>query len=413
MVSKNGLFLIFFVLGALLVRTLWFNHYLNFSTDQALFSDKALEIWRNKSIVLIGPSISFHYIGRDFYQGSITYYFQLIFLLLGKFNPIVSSYLFTVFASFMIIPLYYGVKLLNNQKSALVISALYAFFPLYVDHTRFFWNPNFQLSLLPLLILTMGFYEKKKTPLLFFLIGLISGALLLFHYQFIVCIVGLLIYYFCFKKVVGKFSIVYLGGMFVGFSPLIIFEVRNQFYNTQTLFLYITHLKEIVMNDGSSSISPHYFLSISLLLIIFLLFFISKKISLFHTLLFAGLLFMGSFFYYAKMPDRSFGMKNNWNYLDEERTHSFIVHEGLHNYNVANLGYDTMATVQKFLLNRDGSTEHFDDYYHNKYLFIISDTSHYMKNPAYEVNTFKPSKIIKIWKINTMYSLYLLQRISS
>ncbi|MCA9372177.1 hypothetical protein KC726_04745, partial [Candidatus Woesebacteria bacterium] len=59
-----------FFLG-LLTRSLHYSEYLNFSTDQALFATKSLELWRSKAITLIGPSISFKFIGRELFQGSL------------------------------------------------------------------------------------------------------------------------------------------------------------------------------------------------------------------------------------------------------------------------------------------------------------------------------------------------------
>ena len=199
LIKKEITILILFVVVFISIRSIHFSSHLNFSTDQASFSMTALELWRDKKITLIGPAISYHYIGRDLYQGSTTYYFQLLFLLLGKFDPVASSYFFMVFASLMIFPLYFGVKFLAGKRAAIFMIILYALLPFYIDYTRFFWNPNYQFVLFPILVLFMGFYARSKKPLFYFLIFATAGILLLFHYQFIFIIVGLVIYYL-FKK---------------------------------------------------------------------------------------------------------------------------------------------------------------------------------------------------------------------
>ena len=103
-------------------------------------------------------------------------------------------------------------------------------------------------------------------------------------------------------------------------------------------------------------------------------------------------------------------MVENWDYPSEFKTYQIIRSQHLPNYNIANLAYDTLAQVQKYLHRKDGIILQFDDYRTNKYLFVITATTHFMNNPAYEVNTFKPSRLVKTWPINDYYSLYLLER---
>lgn len=405
LMKKEITILILFVAIFISIRSIHFSSHLNFSTDQASFSTTALELWRNKKITLIGPSISYHYIGRDLYQGSITYYFQLVFLLLGKFDPVVSSYFFMVFASLMIFPLYFGAKFLAGKRVAIFMIILYALLPFYIDYTRFFWNPNFQFVLSPILILFMGLYARSKKPLLYVLIFVTSGVLLLFHYQFIFIIVGLVIYYL-FKKFSAKYFALSIGGILIGFSPIITFEIRNHWYNLQTLILFIKNFKKT-----PSSLNLHYFLSISLFGILMLLWVARKKISTRLLITITIILFVVDLFMYAPSPAHGFGMAADWNYPSEKKVNDIIRQENRINYNIANLAYNAVSAVQKYLLKKDGVVIDFDDYYHNKYLFVVSREENFMTDPAYEINTFVPSKRLKKWKINETYSLYLLERL--
>jgi len=135
----------------ILVRSLHFTDSLNFSTDPALFATKALEIYRNKEVLLIGPTFSINLNGRYAFQGSVIYYYQLMFMLLGSWDPVKASYAFMIICALMTIPLYSGVKRLANERTAMLMAIIYALFPFYVNYTKFLWNPNFQLSLLPVL----------------------------------------------------------------------------------------------------------------------------------------------------------------------------------------------------------------------------------------------------------------------
>src|SRR3990167_2234394 len=129
----NTKIVIFLILVNILIRSVNYSEHLNFSFDQACTSTRALEIWRNKEMTLVGPGSSIVTGGKQILQGSINYYFLLIFLLLGNFDPTISSYIFMLFSAFMLIPLYYGLKLLLNDKVAVLISIIYSLFPLYID----------------------------------------------------------------------------------------------------------------------------------------------------------------------------------------------------------------------------------------------------------------------------------------
>ena len=246
-IKKEKVYIFLIILLGLIIRSLNFSYFLNFSTDQALFATKSLEIWKNKEITLVGPPISYSYFGRNLFQGSITYYFQLLFLLPAKFDPIISSYLFMIFSVFMGIPLYYGVKILISKKSALLILILYNFLPFYIDYSRFLWNPNFQFSLTPLLILFMGFFKKENKSFLLFTVGFLAGLLSLFHYQYLIIIFGLGIYYFFIKKNSLRNLFMFLVGIIGGFLPMIVFELKNNFYNLQTLFFYLNNINKKIL----------------------------------------------------------------------------------------------------------------------------------------------------------------------
>ena len=105
-------------------------------------------------------------------------------------------------------------------------------------------------------------------------------------------------------------------------------------------------------------------------------------------------------------------MSDNWNYISEEKAFRLIKAQKISNFNVANTIYDTKASVQKYLLRRDAVIINEEDYYNNKYLFVISTNKDtFTGNRAYEIETFKPSVIVSNWKINDYYKLYLLKRI--
>lgn len=414
---KKYLFVIVFIILFATIRDLHFADHLNFSTEQAEFSLKALDLWESKNIELIGPPISFRLDGRYVFQGSITYYAMIPFLLAGGKDPVTSSYLLMLFAAVGIVPLFLGTKKLIDQNAAIIMSALYALAPMYIDYTRFFWNPNFQLILTPWLIFALSLFvgAKKHRALLSGLCGVLSGVFLLFHYQYVLVIIGLLTFIaFVSKKQKGVLVSAYLAGTVIGFSPMLIFEIRNEFYNFQTILLFLQHLGS-VLPKNSSTLTAHYFLAPSLFLVILALYFSKDRLDTRIMTIGIVTLALFSFWTYGQKPAQGFGMAENWNITDEEVAFEIIANErvtsDIENYNVANLIYNTTSQVQRYF-HRINNLSLDTDYYKNEYLYVLTqkDRTDYLEDAAYEVNTFQPSTLIDTWEINETYAMHLLQR---
>lgn len=407
----------FLILGLLItfifIRSLNFSEYLNFSADQGFFSLKSLQILTERKLTLLGPTTSLNLNGREIFQGSAIYYFQLFFLILGGFDPVRASYLFMLFASASIIPLFYGFKYLLGQKVAIFASIIYTLLPLYIDYSRFLWNPNYQLALSPYLIWLLGVYKKNENNNLLFSSGLLSGVLLPFHYMFTWVIIGQIIYFYI--SFIDKFKVlsIFIIGLIIGLSPMIIFELRNDFYNFRTILLFVQNIEVLKSNQSINLLNnPHYFLSLSLFLLLIFCFILKKYISNRLNFLTFVFLFLISLYFYFPKPKHAFGMVNDWNYLQEEKVYNIIKAQNLTSFNIVNLRYNTLSWVQKYLLAKDNINIDQDNYKTNKYLFVVNDNDKYMQNPAYEVKQFTPSKQLKKWQINNTYNLYLLEKIT-
>lgn len=413
--SKRIFWILFFIVIFIVIRSINYEYYLNWSGDQANFGTEALRIFRTKAITLIGPQISANLQGRFIFQGPLIYYFSLFFLFLGRWDPLISSYLFMLFASIMIFPLFYGVKKLINEKVSWLMVIIYTLLPYYINYTRFIWNTTFLLALLPILILLMGLFKEKKEMKVFFLLSVWLGILLQFHYQFAIIIAALFIYYFFFKRLKGIYLLLFLLGNAVGFSPILIFELKHNFYNFQTLILYIQNWSRV---DRPGNLTmPHYYTSLSFMLIITILGYMSHKImkiSYRYFFIFAFIVGIYALILNIPKPKAAFWAPTSpWNYLAEKKIYEIIRSTKItKDFNVANLAYyDTRSAVIKYFMKRDGYEINYDDYYGNKYLFVVTEGSKYLSNPSYEVATFNPHKILNQWNINDRYKMLLLERI--
>jgi hypothetical protein len=416
--KKESLILFVFITVFILLRTVNFTYHLNFSGDQAMFATKALEIYRTHQPVLIGPPVSINLHGREIFQGPMIYYETLFFLVLGGFDPVVSSYLFMIFCALMIFPLYFGIKMLFGKRSALIITSIYVLLPYYIEYTRFLWNPNFQFSLIPVALFLMGLYKKKQSIWALFGLSVLLGIMLQYHYQFVLVILGIFIYYAYFLKMGWRRLVVFILGSLIGFSPLILFEVRNHFYNLQTALLFVQN-RSTLDRPGSANLQ-HYYLSLSLMIIVLVTGLIHKKIDKIPNKSFERGLLVISILFAAWATATNFPKPNNafwagaayWNYPADYKVYQIVKKENLTNYNITNSIYDTLSLTPKYLLKKDNVQINYEDYWHNRYLFLVEDKAkkNILENTAYEVWSFKPSRVLKSWDINQHYKMYLLER---
>jgi hypothetical protein len=190
----------------------------------------------------------------------------------------------------------------------------------------------------------------------------------------------------------------------LGFSPILLFELRHNFYNLQTLLLFLTHRSQ-VGNNPFVVPSDYYFLSLSFFSLLAICPWL-KKIKLPLVPIFIVLI-VTDLYLYLPSPPHGFRMSAGWNYPGEFKVHSLIMAENLSHYNVANLIYDPQAAVQKYLLKKAGKSIDIADYTTNKYLFILSDANEYLVSQADEVASHRPFQITKQWPITNRYNLYL------
>ncbi|MBI3366084.1 glycosyltransferase family 39 protein [Candidatus Roizmanbacteria bacterium] len=389
---KEIIFVLSFIILFIAIRSLYFKNLFAFIFDQVSSSTTVLELWRSKKLSLIGPSLSFVIAGKQIFFGGISYYIQLIFLLIGRFDPFWSTYAFMIFAGFMILPLYHGVKKLIHQNAAIIMVVLYSFLPFSIESTIALWNPYFLFALLPLLVYLMAKFKEKNRLLVFLPIAVLNGVLFQLHYMYIFTILGLLAYYFVFKKLGIKYLFVFLVGLCLGFINMLLFELRHNFYNLQTLVIYFSKPQTVIQHW----LADYYFSSVFLFVLLIILYLLRKKIRSYLCLGLFIVLFIVAFRYVTIDTD-SRNFPKDWYYKDELKTYKIIKGNlpTIKDFNIFEF-YVATATLPKYFLKKDNIQINFDDYYHNKYLYVVYKNESFTEDPAYEVHSFKPFKIVRI-----------------
>lgn len=386
--------------------------------DQAEHVILALNVVRNKELVLIGPRVSsVSYASRQIFLGPAMTYLMVFFLSLGKWDPAITSYVFMVFCGLMVIPLYYGVKWLIGKPAAWIMVIIYTFLPYYLTYTRFLWNPNFQFALLPILFFLMGYYRLTKKAWVFFFMSFWLGIVFQLHYQFVFAVILIFAYYFVIAREGFKKFLLFLIGFSAALSPLMLFELRNHFYLTNTLILFARNYKKIDVLGAKN----HYYLTLSFVFLLGFLALVNKyleKLKPKINIALISCLALVLFFFSSKItfdrPETPFwAPAPYWNYQAEVKIYEIVKNEGLKDFNVTNQLYDALAMIQKYMMMRDNIVINYDDYWNNKYLFVVDKAGKkdYMENPGYEVKYFRPYKLLKTWKINDHYNMYLVERL--
>jgi 4-amino-4-deoxy-L-arabinose transferase-like glycosyltransferase len=236
--------LLLIILGlASFMRLYRIQDYMTFLGDEGRDMLVARQILHG-DLVFIGPRAS----AGDFFLGPIYYYFIAPFLLIFDYNPVGPA----VFVALLGIASVYLVYLMGKdffgKWAGLSAAALYAISPLVIAYSRSSWNPNPVpfFTLFMLYVLYHGIKLQKQK--LFLIAGGLFGILMQLHY--IVVFLGIIVFLYILigdKFVQKKFNflqlikqyLVFAGGFVITFSPFLLFEIKNKFPNTKTIFDFI------------------------------------------------------------------------------------------------------------------------------------------------------------------------------
>lgn len=191
--------------------------------------------------VLLGPQTS----TGNMYLGPLYYYFITPALVLGGMSPVGPAVLIGLSGVLTVYLLYRFGCYWFGESAGRLAALLYAVMPLPVYFTRNSWNPN----LVPIIALLLLWYTTRllqtKVQLRhYFYLGLLFGVMVQLHYMALVFLAALGLIILINKLKVWPELIKGLGLGILGFglalSPFLLFELRNDFVNTQALIKFAT-----------------------------------------------------------------------------------------------------------------------------------------------------------------------------
>jgi 4-amino-4-deoxy-L-arabinose transferase-like glycosyltransferase len=195
--------------------------------------------------VLLGPQTS----TGNMYLGPLYYYFIVFPLALAGLNPlgpvifVALTGVFTVWLLYQLGTRWFG------KWTGYLAAAFYAILPLPVTFTRNSWNPNLApLFALAVLIFVRRAAGKNHKVRNYLCLGLAAGCLVQMHYMALLYLgaVAVLVIKneWAHWKNLLTATVWGLIGMIVALSPFIVFEIRNQYVNTQAITRFIQAKEE-------------------------------------------------------------------------------------------------------------------------------------------------------------------------
>lgn len=191
----------------------------------------------------IGPTAS---VG-GFHLGPLYYYMMLLPLWLTNLDPVGPAIMVALFSIATTLLVYAYARTFINHAAAIIAGSLYTVSHLVIEYSRSSWNPNVLPFFSMVLIWgwTTVFAKHTKRPFAwFFVIGLMLGSVIQFHYSALILIVMSVALYsiFATKEYIEhqrqqttkrlKEILAIIAGFVIIMLPFIGFEIKNNFPNT-------------------------------------------------------------------------------------------------------------------------------------------------------------------------------------
>ncbi len=174
-------------------------------------------------------------------NGAVMYYLLAPFLLIFRFNPVAGGVLQLLLSLATVVTVFFLGKSLGGLRLGLLVAFLIATSALLVDYAR-----QTMLAFYPLFFVSLSLFLLWRIIIHFsrlrvFLLGLLLGFMLQVHYSTLVPLLVAFAAPFIFlkrAKILDYFLFIILGFL-VGFSPIIAFELRHEFFQTKMLLSFL------------------------------------------------------------------------------------------------------------------------------------------------------------------------------
>lgn len=255
------LLVIFVLLTAAGIRFYNFENRMNFGPEQAISLSVAADYIKEKFTLLGEPNMqrvtSF---GHRIFHPPVFNYSLIPLLLIFNYDPLPITAFFCLLNLFTGVILYWVIKKFINETVAIFSLILFLFNFVMIQHSLFIWNQNYipLLSILiGLLVYKIKIAKGKDHFKLAFLLGIFSGLILGIEFLFLITMIlifGLATFWGKNKfLIISSFGV----GLTIALSPMVLFDLRHQFYFLNTLIQYFF---DTLKQPEQNNLSYYHFL---------------------------------------------------------------------------------------------------------------------------------------------------------
>lgn len=407
---KNSLIVVVIFLFAALVRFYNFPNRVTFWSEQARSLIVSAEYLKKPS--LLGQEyFRVDSNGHILYSGAIFNYSLVPLLLVSNYDPLRITVFFSLLNLFTGFIIYWVLKKLFNFKLAIISVALFLFNDFMIYHSLFIWNYNY----LPLIgILSFYFLVRqwrKQTFRNLFILGLLSG--LGVSLQFLYLLIAIPVLILSVWKSKKKFAgfLFFILGASIGNLPMLIFDLRHNFYHIRSLTQY---LFDTLRGRSDAGFSYYYLLPFWPVFAI-ALGYITSKFYRYNKLL-AFIIIAAYLYFNLTSPRVSFtaptGMPEGLNVKDVDNASRMIAQDIKGQFNVAEvLDFDKRAYTLRYYLQYvysripEGVTEYPD----TKVLYVLADRNYnFQRSNVWEITSggdYRPSQLGMVGNGYAVYKL--------
>jgi len=411
--TKNNLFLVLIFLLAAFVR------FYNFPNRVTFWSEQARSLIVSANYIKEKPSLlGQEYFRQDsnshvIYSGAYFNYSLVPLILISNYDPIVITVFFALLNLLTGFAIFWTVRKMFNNKIAIISTILFLFNDLMIYHSLFIWNYNY-LPLVGILIFYLTFQNlKKENWKNIFAIGLLSGIGISLQILFAIIALPILIINIWKYSHKVKYTILFLFGLVLGNLPLVIFDLRHNFYQTRTILQYLI---DTILGKSDAGFAYYYLLPFwpvfAILggLLVWRIFKWDKIIAIFAIVIYIMINLTSQKISFKT----STGMPGNITVPEVDTASKAISMDVSSPFNISEvLDFDKRAYVFRYFLEfrYDKKPLSETEYQNIKLLYVLAPTNYdFNDSDTWEIKTGWPYIIKDIYNVGNGYFIYKLQK---
>lgn len=413
LLNKEGLLLLVILVLAFTVRFYNFPDRITFWSEQARSLVTSANYIKDKPSLLGQEYFRVASNGHKIFSGAVFNYLLVPLLLVTNYDPVPITAFFAILNIFTGLVVYWTARKLFDERVAVFSVILFLFNNMMIYHSLFIWNYN----LLPLVgILTFYFLvvqNKKPDYKNIFILGLLSGLGVSFQILYILIVPVVFIFGIWKSKKKFADTALFAVGLVIGNLPMILFDIRHNFYNFTALWQYMLDTFKGVSDAAFSYYYLLPFWPIVALLAGYLLSKVFKFNKYLSMVIVAIYLFLNLTSGKVSFKD-STGMPVGLTTSDISYASQIIANDVKGNFNVAEvLDFDKRAYILRYYVRFKYGIKPLGEIEYNNppVVYVLSQKGYnFETSDTWEINAGGPYKISLLSDIGTGYGLYKLTK---